>query len=410
MKKLLLVAREEMAYHLRQWLFYAVTLVIPLMFAAAGLLPQLQQAAEETPLASVETIFTETEVVTVPTGYIDPAGVLQTIPTEQAEALREFSDESGALAALEQGEIESYYVIAADYVQSGQVTQYSNNPQLLSGADDVMQRMLRQNLLHRIDDPRLAHRLGDPVNLVRTGAPPPALTFIPSETDLNRLAAAGLVLLLFAYLINVGGSLILRALQREVRARVLEVLIVSATPEQFIGGKLLGLTLLTLIQGILTLGVGALVYGRDGAAFGPSALPVAAVALSLPYLLLGYVTFCGGLMGLATIWPNLPESGTLLALVRLAMFTPLIGVLFIIPDPNGPFATFLTLFPPFAPMLMPFRLLLTTVPPWQWSLGLVGLLLSAGFTVWFSARLFRMQSLLTGRPPSPGRVWAALRE
>jgi ABC-2 type transport system permease protein len=408
MTKLLHVAREELSYHLRQWAFYIVALAMPLIFASAGLLPQLQNATQETPLAQVETIFTETTEVKVPTGYVDYAGIIRHIPPEQAKNLRPFEAEAQARAALDQAEIESYYVIDADYIQNGRVTQYSNNPQLLAGVDDVVQRLLKDNLLTSLDNETLAHRLEQPVKLVRRGPPPAAFSFLPSETDLQKLASAGLVLLLFAYLINVGGNLILRSLQREVRARVLEVLIVSTTPEQFIGGKLLALTSLTMGQGLLTLIAGAVVYGREGNSFGPAALPWSVLALSVPYLLLGYVTYCGGLMGLATIWPNLPESGTLLAIIRLLMFSPLIGILFILPNPDGLFAVGLTLFPLTAPLLMPFRLLLGEVPLWQWGLGLGLLLAIATFSVWLSARLFRMQSLLTGRTPSPRMLWVAL--
>ncbi len=408
MKKLLAVTREELAFHLRQWAFYITALIIPLMFAAAGLLPQLEEVTQETPIAEVETIFTETTVVKVPTGYVDLANVIKSVPEEQAENFQEFPDEMSAIAALEAEEIESYYVIDAEYVTNGRVTQYSNNPQLLSGGDDVLQRLLRANLLSAVDD-EVAERLQQPVNLIREGPPPAAFSFIPSTTDMRELASAGLILLLFAYLINVGGSLILRSLQREVRARVLEVLIVSTTPEQFIGGKLLGLTVLTMSQGIITLVVAYFVYGNNADSFGPATLPLTTLLLSLPYLLLGYVAYCGGMMSLTTVWPNLPESGSLLAIVRLLMFTPLIGVLFILPNPDSSAAIFLTLFPLTGPLLMPFRLLLTTVPIWQWAVGAILLLALAAFSVWLSARLFRIQSLLTGRTASPKVLWSALR-
>lgn len=408
MTKLLHIAREEMAFHLRQWAFYVTALGMPLLFIGLGFFPQLRSATEQTPLASVETIFSQTEVVTVPTGYVDQAGIIRRVPEAQAEKLRAFAGEVEAIAALERGEIESYYLIDPDYIDNGRVTQYSNNPQLLAGVDDVVQRLLRENLLDTLTDETLAARLEQPVHWVRRGPPPAAFDFIPSETDLRQLAAAGIILILFAYLINVGGNLILRSLQREVRARVLEVLIVSTTPLQFIGGKLLGLTALTLVQGVAALGAAAVVYSGTSSTTESATLPLLALGLSLPYLLLGYVAYCGGMMALATIWPNLPESGTLLAMIRLGMFSPLIGVLFIIPKPDGPFATGLTLFPLTAPLLMPFRLLLGQVPLWQWGLGLLLLTALAVLTVWLSARLFRLQSLLTGRAASLKMLRAAV--
>jgi len=409
MNKLLFVAREELTYHLGQWFFYITALGMPLLFAAAGALPQLRSVTQETPLAEVETIFTQSTELKAATGYVDLAGIIRQIPAAQSPNFVAFPTESQASAALNDGDIESYYVIDPAYLQNGRVIQYSNNPQLLAGADDVVQRLLRENLLASLDDEALAQRVEEPVTFRRNGPPPAAFSFIPSATDLQQLAAAGLLLLLFAYLINVGGSLILRSLQREVRARVLEVLIVSTSPEQFIGGKLLALTTLTVGQGLLTLIAGAMVYGRNPDGFGPAALPWSIVALSLPYLLLGYVTYCGGMMGLATIWPNLPESGTLLAIVRLVMFFPLIGVLFILPNPAGTVATLLTLFPLTAPLLMPFRLMLSEVPLWQWGLGVLFLFGTGAASIWISARLFRMQSLLTGRSASPRMLWAALR-
>ena len=407
MTKLLIVAREEIAYHLGQVAFYVTALGMPLLLAGIGLFPQLRQATAQSPLASVETIFSETTLVTVSTGYVDEAGLLTNIPSEQAEKFRPYPDQAAANTALQASEIESYYVIEADYLQSGRVTQYSHKPQLLAGEDDVVQQLLRDNLLQSVGNETLVQRLEQPVTFLRSGPPPPTFNFIPSETDLRRLTSAGLVLLLFAYLINVGGSLILRSLQREVQAHVLEVLIASTTPEQFIGGKLLGLTGLTLGQGLIALSAAAFVYGRNPGS-GPAALPLTSLALSLPYLLLGYVTYCGGMMSLTTLWPNLPESGTLLAMIRLLMFSPLIGVLFILPDPESSFSVGLTLFPLTAPLLMPFRLLLSSVPWWQWSLGLLLLTATGALSVWFSARLFRLQSLLTGRSPSPAMVWAAL--
>jgi ABC-2 type transport system permease protein len=133
------------------------------------------------------------------------------------------------------------------------------------------------------------------------------------------------------------------------------------------------------------------------------------LALSLPYLLLGYLAYCGGMMTVTAVWPNLPESASLLAMARLIALSPVIGVLFILPNPTGSLAMWLSLCPLTSPLLMPFRLLLGPVPLGQWGIGLVGLLLWAVFCIWLSVRLFRTQGLLTGRALTPQAVWATLR-
>lgn len=409
MSKLLIVARQEIGYHLGQWSFYVTILLMPLMFGAIGALPRLRQAAQTAPLPRIETVFDlASEELKRPVGYIDQAGLIKELSVAGGRNFHHFVDEAAASRALEAGEIESYYVITADYIRSGQVIQYSLNPQLLADTDGAVRALLRHNLIHVLDDPKLAARLEKPVRLIRHGPPRQVARFIPTDLDIARLVSAGLVVMLFVYLINVGGNLLLRALQREVRAKALEVMIVNASPTQLIGGKLLGLTSLTLLQGGLALAAGALVYGRNPDGSGPAGLPLDILALGIPYLALGFLAYCGGIMGVAALWPNLRESGVLLASIRLLSLTPLIGGLFILPDRDGALAVGLTLAPITSHLLMPFRLLLTDVPLWQWSLGLLILIAWSVFWVWLSIRLFRLHGLLTGRPPSTKVIWQAL--
>ncbi len=409
MPKLLIVAQEEIGFHLRQWSFYLTILAMPLVFAAIGALPRLQSVAEEAPLPEVETIMDmASEEIDVFVGYVDYPGLIATLPETDTGGFIAFADEASAADALEQGEIESYYVIAANYLDSGEVIQYSADPQLLSDTDGAVRSLLRNNLLSILPDPALAARLEKPVTLVRQGPPPPVVRFIPVDLDLSKLISAGLVVGLFVYVINVGGNLLLRALQREVRARVLEMMAVSATPEQFIGGKLLGLTSLTLGQAAITLSAGALVYGQNPDGSGPSALPLTALALSVPYLALGFLAYCGGIMAVASMWPDFRESGALLGAMRLLTLSPLIGGLFILPNADGPISVALTLFPLTSHLLMPFRMLIVDVPLWQWGLGLLILTAWTAFNIWLSMRLFRVHTLLTGRSVAPKVLWQAL--
>ena len=113
-------------------------------------------------------------------------------------------------------------------------------------------------------------------------------------------------------------------------------------------------------------------------------------------------------MAIAAMWPDFRESGALLGAMRLLSLAPLIGALFILPNPNGPIAVTLTIFPLTAHLLMPFRMLITPVPMWQWGLGFLSLLVWTGIWVWLSMRLFRAYGLLTGRSMSVNVFWQAL--
>lgn len=171
----------------------------------------------------------------------------------------------------------------------------------------------------------------------------------------------------------------------------------TMTAGQYIGGKLFGTSLLVFGQTSLTLLAAALVYGRFADTNSPVALSTTTLLLSLPYLILGYLAYAGFVMSIAAAWPSSSENAALMILLRLFILAPVIGTLFIIPKPNQLIAIILTLFPPTAALLMPFRLLITAVPWWQWAIGVLGLLGWTGGTIWLSIRIFRANMLLTGR-------------
>ncbi|MDM8527447.1 ABC transporter permease [Anaerolineales bacterium HSG24] len=400
MLKLLNIAREEIWFHARQWTFYLVTFGVPLLFAAIGAIPRIQVAAKDAPLPDVETVFTIDETITEPTGYVDHADLITFVPADLSENLFPFADESSAEQSLQAKEIESYYVITSDYISSGLVTQYSNNPQLLAHTDGPIRALLRDNLLETMPDPLIAARLEMPVYIINNGPPPPQYGFLPVDLDLRQLFSAGLIVSLFAYTINVSGSLLIRSLQREVKMRVMEILITSTTPQQLLGGKLVGLISLSLFQVSLSLLAAAWVYGNNPDGSGPAQLSLVALAYSVPYLFFGLIAYCGFVMSLAAIWPNPRESGMLLGGARIIAMSPLGGILFILPDLDGWLAVILTMFPLTAALLMPFRLLLSSVPMWQWLVGLVWLILWATLTVSLSIRLFRARGLMTGQSTS----------
>ena len=409
MSKLLSIACEEIAVYLRQWTFYLSLAIMVGTFVAVGAFPQLRQAAEESPLSEVETIFTVEETLTVPTGYVDHAQIIRHVPDEQATNFLGFPDERVAEDALHSGKVESYYIIEVDFLESGQVRQITLDPTLLSNTDAAVEQLLRDNVLLLLDDPQLAARLAAPFELVREGPPRPVFRFIPVGLDLSVLASAGLVVMLFTYLTNASGHLLLTALHRESEARVLETLIASTTPAQFIGGKLLGLSALVLGQAGLSLLGGLLVYGRNPDSSGPASLPVAMILTAIPYLLLGYLGFSTTMLSIAAVFPTLKENFQLQFFMRMVILTPLVGVLFILPNAHSTVSIALTIFPITAPLLMPFRMILTTVPAWQIVLGLVLLVGWVGFLFWVCTRLFRAHSLLTGRTATPQALWTVLR-
>jgi ABC-2 type transport system permease protein len=68
-------------------------------------------------------------------------------------------------------------------------------------------------------------------------------------------------------------------------------------------------------------------------------------------------------------------------------------------DPNGTVPLVMSFIPITAPLAMTSRLVATDVPAWQIALSLALLALGALGAMWFSSRLFRVQTLLAGQFP-----------
>jgi ABC-2 type transport system permease protein len=199
----------------------------------------------------------------------------------------------------------------------------------------------------------------------------------------------------FAYAITGAGNFLLRALEREISADVLEVIMTTVTPAQFIGGKLLGISLLILLQSGTFLLAGVLVVERTDfsqlAGLSPGLL-----LMAFPFLLLGYLGFSAVVMSISAAFPYARENATIMAVVRLGALAPVAGVLFIIPNPQDLPALILSLIPFSSPLLMSFRLLIMPVPVWQWAVSLLLLLGWTGFLLWLSMRIFQANMLLVG--------------
>lgn len=156
MRKTWLVTVREMQASLqrRAYLFFAF--ILPLLFglvALAIVICNRETAAAPTP-APAEA---------VQRGIVRPDGGLPpTLDSWGEELLDPFPDEVAAGAALAEGTIDGYYLVAADYVQSGDVLYVTQRYNPL--ADDAGSRPLEQLLLtDLLDDGPLASLVTTPL-------------------------------------------------------------------------------------------------------------------------------------------------------------------------------------------------------------------------------------------------------
>jgi ABC-2 type transport system permease protein len=350
-------------------------------------------------------------------GLVDEARVLglrdgETVAQGNALFLV-YADAKAARSALEErSTIQSYFVLVPDYLDSGQVLAHSREHSSLGPWDGraELSKVLRQRLLAARVDARIgarliepivgreSYRVGDAGRLEREG----------EDAFIGRLLLPlGFVFLLFTSIL-MSGSYLIQATATEKENKVVEVLLSSATADEIMTGKLLGLGGAGLIQVLVWLGMTLSVNFGFAQLLAPLSVQVSwqAVAIS-PVLFIAAYAFLGSLMlGTGSFGGNVRESQQLGMLWALLATLPLVFLPVMLSDPHSLIAHVLTWIPFSAPATLVFRMSIDpdAISYWEIAGSLLVLLLSTWATVRIASRLFRVGLLLTGARPSLAEI------
>lgn len=397
MKKTLLVLRHEIITILSRPSFLFAIFGIPIIGSAVFII-----AGQLSKGSSAQNILSQL-VSSPPTvqaeGYVDQSGIIKEIPPSvQPGLLMAFPDETSAKQALDSGKISAYYIIPADYIQSGKViyirTDFS--PLGSSGQSALLEWILKVNLLG--GDTQLASLTNGPTNIQKV-----SLSTTPQRDENNMLTffLPYAVTIMFYIIILSTASLLLSSVAKEKENRVMEILMVSVTPRQLLTGKIAGLALVGLLQTIAWVGTGRILLARSSTTFNlPIAfqLPPSFLIWGLIFFLLGYAVYASLMAGLGSLVPNLREASQATIIVIFPLIIPMFLINILIEEPHGLFSTIMSLFPLTSPVAMMTRLASGDVPLWQILLAVVLLVLTAIIVVRSVARMFRAQTILSGQP------------
>jgi ABC-2 type transport system permease protein len=409
MRKVLLVLRHEVITTItsRSFLFaaFGVPLISALVIFGASLLNRSAPSAISEIFGAGGQISGQEKHE----GYVDYSGLIRVIPDSlPAGALQAFADEKAASQAVEAGKISAYYIIPADYLQTGQVIYVRPDFNPLSAFDQtgVIQQVLQVNLLG--GNLKLANQIENPLNLQIKVLEP------SQQRDQNNPLTFFLpyaVTMIYYVVIIMSSSLLLNSVTKEKENRVVEILMSAVTPRQLLSGKIAGLGLVGLLQTILWVGTGLLLLRLSGRAFSIPAvfqLPASFLIWGILFFLLGYAVYASLMAAVGALVPNLREASQATFLVIFPLLIPLFAISILIDQPDGPLAVILSLFPLTAPVTMMTRLAATSVPLWQTLLSAVVLGLTGVIIVRAVAGMFRAQTLLSGQSFSLKNLFNAL--
>jgi len=126
-------------------------------------------------------------------------------------------------------------------------------------------------------------------------------------------------------------------------------------------------------------------------------IPGLAIAMVVPYFVLGFLIYGSLMAGLGALVPNLKEANQSSFVILMPMIFTIMANAQLIENPEGGIALFLSLFPLTSSVGMMTRLTIGNVPPWQLALSLAILLGTVVIIVRGVANLFHAQTLLTGQ-------------
>ncbi|MBP1704227.1 MAG: type transport system permease protein, partial [Chloroflexi bacterium] len=295
------------------------------------------------------------EMNSKPVGYIDRSGLLTHPLSRPAVAAPEkpvglipYQDEAAAMAALKSGKIQAYYVLGADYLQTGQAERVSVRPPG-SSAESQFKDFVRANLLASLPG-SISQRLTQGDHLVVRSVDGSRQIDQGNWITILIPIFTGLALMIAIF---ASSGYLMNAVVEEKENRTMEILASSASPTQIMIGKALAMISLGLTQllawalfglGLLALGARGLTLFQTIQLSPWSLLPILLVFLP------SFVTVAALMIIVGSTVADAREGQQIAGMLTLPIVLPYWFALPLMTHPESLLATALSVFPLTAPV------------------------------------------------------------
>jgi ABC-2 type transport system permease protein len=190
----------------------------------------------------------------------------------------------------------------------------------------------------------------------------------------------------------------------EKQLRVTEQIISAVTPQQWIDGKILGVSAYAAVgTAVMVLSAFPFIFIMQMTGTG---LPIPidfSNPLNIMFLIivtLGGFLFWNTFLAAFAATINDPNTSSRTAILFLPLAPLVVGAVIAIKSPDSVLTRVLGLLPITSPAVVPVRIVLTEVPIWEIGLSLVLLLVATWFMRLLAGRIFRIGMLMYGKEPS----------
>ncbi|MBW3069381.1 ABC transporter permease [Actinomyces sp. 594] len=244
---------------------------------------------------------------------------------------------------------------------------------------------------------------GDPTQVAASlaGAVPQVEALDPPDQDSADFGARYTVLLIVDILLFIivmgGGQTIAMGVVEEKSSRIVEILLACVRPTSLLAGKVIGTGTAVLVSYGL-IGIFAGVTAKLSGVLPEGAVDIDTVLLAMiVWMIVGYAIYAVGYAAAGALVSRQEDVASAVMPLTMTLMIPyVLSFVMALGDASSPLYRVLAYLPPFAPFLMPARLVLGVS---SWGEQLAALVLALVFIpvfVWLSARVYTRAVTRTG--------------
>ena len=384
MGKTWLIARHHFMQEVRKRSFILLLLALPLFLAFSVGFGTLAERLKEG---------------STTLGYVDPANLLAdpTLgPAKRNVRLMRYETAADAQQALEAGEVNAYYLLPVAGERRAELI-YFEPPDYR--ATRHLENLVRRNLMAD-QPPLLVERVVSGVH-VTVRATERNREFPGGSPSVSLLLPA-VGAAIFAFLVMTTFGYMAEALVVEKESRTIEIIVSSVSTTRLMAGKIIGALGIALMQLVTWLACLALAVWLGSTVLEiewltnlqPNWRDLAMIVIvALPsYLLVAALTTIVG-----TTLVDTQEAQQMGGLAFALFYLPVLLLIPLAKDPNGPLALGFTFFPLTAVATIALRSLLMEVPTWQVAVSACVALVCGLGAVWLAGKALRVSLLRYGQ-------------
>jgi ABC-2 type transport system permease protein len=402
--KVRIIARHEFLTTIKRVSYIILTLSLPVLVILGTLVYYgITQWAGEKPPTEKPSI-----------GYIDNTGLFDEYTNTDNVNFVPYAANDKAKQELLNGNISEYFIIPADYMDTGIVYRYTikreiEPPDSLNAIEgflvtNLISTNVSNNILTRVNNPLYAQsfRLNQDTGEI-----------VPPEDDASAYVMTYVFGVLFLMSLFFASGYLLQGVAEEKENRLIEILLSSVSAKQLLTGKVLGLGAAGLLQisvWLITIVVFVVIASANIPILAGLHVSASLIVLSIVYFILGYILFGVLFAAIGSLGTTARESNQWTVIVVLPAILPLELLYLFITNPDHVVYTIFTLFPLSAPIAIIMKASVGALPIWQLALSIIIMIVSIIVTIWLASRIFRTFLLMYGKRPSISEIWRNLRQ